>query len=607
MGTFNRARTLVKSRRYPTFQFCGTAASHRIPADKQMVVCALTTLEWMRRKFSRFDLPRALCAPAAERYEEVSVEDLKSVRINEGYTVDIISLPRQRIWSLRLTEPDLSMELVDGQERSTAVPGRIFQTEVAFRVINGVLHCGFRVIISEPETVTAPCKVFRPAIVQALAEHPLVGFQCGYPISGQTLLLNKPERVKQLREYLAGGNIPAVLLCDLAAAAPAVPFAVQNMGTADLFRGQPIPGQLAGLFPAAPVTIRVSGEKPAEEPYKTEELLQKRACYAHFFRCGRGVFESLERVFRVKPHSGDILLLEPARFGGGVKVFPLEETPEKNLERVARYLRDHPRDLFDYGGLVFHAEADVLQIEELRSGMTRHADVMEAQSREITALKSQVREMYQQANTSARNYADKVQKLQQDTEERVRQVRETAERQVRKAERERDGYRIRLEYLESLPQRPKTPGEVPAWVEKRFDGRMTFHQKAVRLISGTAPDEVNLPLLCDALEYLATEYRDVRTGKLSGDEANDLCAVKYGRTFAVTPVGSETIRYATADYKIKYRLGAAGKEVETVLDLHLKVGNSPGNLLRIYFLYDDVRNLVVVGSLPKHLKIKSYS
>ena len=47
--------------------------------------------------------------------------------------------------------------------------------------------------------------------------------------------------------------------------------------------------------------------------------------------------------------------------------------------------------------------------------------------------------------------------------------------------------------------------------------------------------------------------------------------------------------------------------METVLDLHLKVGNSPGNLLRIYFLYDDVRNLVVVGSLPKHLKIKSYS
>ena len=38
-------------------------------------------------------------------------------------------------------------------------------------------------------------------------------------------------------------------------------------------------------------------------------------------------------------------------------------------------------------------------------------------------------------------------------------------------------------------------------------------------------------------------------------------------------------------------------------DEHLKVGKTAGNLIRIYFLYDDERKVIVVGSLPHHLKV----
>ena len=48
-----------------------------------------------------------------------------------------------------------------------------------------------------------------------------------------------------------------------------------------------------------------------------------------------------------------------------------------------------------------------------------------------------------------------------------------------------------------------------------------------------------------------------------------------------------------------------GTERETALDQHLKVGNDPENLLRIYFVLDEENRLVVVGSLPRHLKAVS--
>ena len=56
------------------------------------------------------------------------------------------------------------------------------------------------------------------------------------------------------------------------------------------------------------------------------------------------------------------------------------------------------------------------------------------------------------------------------------------------------------------------------------------------------------------------------------------------------------------EYKIKYYKDEKGKTHESILDLHLKSGTGAENLLRIYFLYDKEKQLIVVGSLPKHLK-----
>ena len=83
---------------------------------------------------------------------------------------------------------------------------------------------------------------------------------------------------------------------------------------------------------------------------------------------------------------------------------------------------------------------------------------------------------------------------------------------------------------------------------------------------------------------------------------NSRCSKKYDRPFEVKPTGTTTIEFTPTQYKIKYFIGAAGKPVESALDYHLCVGNDPENLLRIYFLHDDAKKLIVVGSLPRHLR-----
>ena len=63
-----------------------------------------------------------------------------------------------------------------------------------------------------------------------------------------------------------------------------------------------------------------------------------------------------------------------------------------------------------------------------------------------------------------------------------------------------------------------------------------------------------------------------------------------------------TIEFTPSEYRIKYYKNAQGKNADSDLDYHLRVGNDPENLLRIYFLHDDARRRIVIGSLPDHLK-----
>ena len=159
-----------------------------------------------------------------------------------------------------------------------------------------------------------------------------------------------------------------------------------------------------------------------------------------------------------------------------------------------------------------------------------------------------------------------------------------------------------IAYLRRKINQPKSHSKVANWVETTFSDRLILHARAAELLEEKSARSVSIELICDALDFLATDYWDRRYTRISSDEMFTRCSQKYGHPFEVKPTGKTTIEFTPNEYKIKYYTNTQGKLIDSNLDYHLGVGNDPENLLRIYFLHDDERKLIVVGSLPRHLR-----
>lgn len=224
-----------------------------------------------------------------------------------------------------------------------------------------------------------------------------------------------------------------------------------------------------------------------------------------------------------------------------------------------------------------------LREAELRSDLLQTEDKIEELTRQTGSLKRYQAELERDKETLRRQQEEEALKYQL---------------QLCKKDEE-------IAYLQRKLTQPTNHEEIAEWVSKTFDGKLLMHQKAVALLEDKSAKTVQVSLICDALDFLATDYWDYRYSRISRDEMNTRCSEKYGRPFEIKPTGNMTVQFTPAEYKIKYFLGARGKPVESALDYHLCVGNDMENLLRIYFLHDDDKKLLVIGSLPRHLRAVS--
>ena len=161
-----RTVRLMKNRLYPTYQLHAVMAARKTTPEDGLKIGVLTILDWLRHRLGP-DAPETLTAPQPEQYADFSWENLRSLYINQGYVIDIVSLPEQGAWTMQIVEPDLGSDPGNPEQRRQAVPGRVIESNIAFTISNGELHCGFRTMISDPEDI-------QPVFLEFPAEHPVI-------------------------------------------------------------------------------------------------------------------------------------------------------------------------------------------------------------------------------------------------------------------------------------------------------------------------------------------------------------------------------------------------------------------------------------------------
>lgn len=284
--------------------------------------------------------------------------------------------------------------------------------------------------------------------------------------------------------------------------------------------------------------------------------------------------------------------------------------PRQVASEADRFAVNYPKNKpYVFGNVLFLPEARQIESLHMLELSESKADLLSAFSERESALRERHRDEILSMGEQLALVEEKIERQKEYISElRAEKVQistkfESIIEKLNKTITERE---FEIERCRSLDCRPKLPGDVSEWVEAQFAGKLIFHQKAKDLMHTVEPGEVDTRMVCDALEYLATDYRSSLLREIDDDELRLRCSRKYGRPFEVVPLTGLSGDAYPAEYKIKYYIGHAGKPVESPLDLHLRVGVASDNLLRIYFLYDKDKKLIVVGSLPKHLKTLSY-
>lgn len=157
----------------------------------------------------------------------------------------------------------------------------------------------------------------------------------------------------------------------------------------------------------------------------------------------------------------------------------------------------------------------------------------------------------------------------------------------------------------TIPE-PTTYTDIPHWVDAYFADRIVLHSRAIRALKEAVFQNINL--VCESIKLLAEAYwamcsnhDPAQREKLSS--AWDSGVKRLGLEYNSHALTSNRLGEFRSDYTINYRIG---NSTQQILGPHLKYGSTKDDryCMRIYFFWDDDRQLVVIGSLPAHLETR---
>lgn len=604
---------LLKNVSYPTYQLYAVIKNKKIKPEVALKIAILETMSWLRKRFRELEIPDEINLPEPVDYKEVNENDFKSFHINEGYVLDVVYIKKYGIWSLRLIESDLGPEPGKQIQKRKPVPGRTFQTNIAFIIKNGQLECGFKTLCLEPEGTNVPCEVFRLAVVKSIVRNEMLGLKQVYPIIEEAHYIDSITKIKKLNRFIKDENrqMPLVILSEYTEKMDLPKIENKFLNTNYNYKNWR--DNLLYEYQD------VEPEHKNKLPFEADKIIKYRMGYAQFVIIEKEKIKDFNYILNsdYSISEGDVRIIYPLSLNGGTELYKLEDIIQNKVlfkGHLAAKLQDYPKGKdINFGNVKFLNEARIIEQDEIIKNSNSKKEAVKANEIKLESLK----QIYQEnIGKLEREIEDKdilISKLRNKINQKEEKLKsldklwENKNKEIRsKYNKEINVLKKEIKRKNQLLGRPTKPEDIPLWVDNHFSDRLIFHKKAQNLIRKTSVSEVDMVLLCDAIEFLACEYYDYTFGQIGKEEMNTICSRKYDRPFDVGSSGDLSIYKYPKEYKIKYGQGYTGKPVEMALNMHLKVGKDNENLLRIYFLIDREKKLIVVGSLPKHLPTISY-
>ncbi len=143
---------------FATYQLHAEVANNETPPDDAMKIVILEVMAWLRERFRDLDIPQQIQLPEPADYQNFQLSELKPFKVDPGYIVEVGFRLEDRAWALELREPDLGPRPEDTGNNRKPAPGRTFTTNIAVRIHDGVVDCGFRTMVSELKGEKTPCE-----------------------------------------------------------------------------------------------------------------------------------------------------------------------------------------------------------------------------------------------------------------------------------------------------------------------------------------------------------------------------------------------------------------------------------------------------------------
>lgn len=593
---------LLKNTRYPTYQLYATADKN-IGPETALKIAVLETFAWLRQRFSAFDVFPEIDLPPPGDYQSLKPGDIRSFRLNVGYTVDVVYIEEEGVWAFHLAEPDLGPDPGSAEQRRRPVPGRMFETHIAFKISGESLECGFQTVCAEPEGTVQPCEVFRTSVVKMMVRNPMLGLRQAIPLSETPYMLDGRDKIRQLKELISNESrqLPLMIVAERAADINLAEFCRRASEVLEKARLSLIKTLEAMDIPA---------EQPAGPPIAVGQTAKLLMGFAHVFLLPAGKLQDFNEKYGgdYPMTSGGIRLIYPALHGEPSEAFSYESIIEDKVgfvNSLHKKLTVYPKGReVQFDGVQFIKEAREAQWRRMIDDGSSKEEILAAAKQKIEETKAECAGTITAVSRELEQKKDKIRRLEEQlkaVEDDKKRLRDECDDIRTREEKSAANYPLFLERRRLLAARPHKIDQFIDWVNEYFAGKVVLLGEAKELLKKLQPGEADLPLLCAAVEFLAYEFRDCQFGRMDYSTMLDRYAAMYDRSFDVTPTGGFTIEKYPRFYKVKYGLTAKSKPALKALDMHLKAGNKAGYLLRIYFLIDKEKELIVIGSLPKHL------